>query len=363
MWKKIRVTIQYKKDRRLNYARINLGKDYVETLKLNPEEKEVLLEYKDGIITIEKFENTTREEVRTLDKERLKYLKTVVKLSYEEKRNNYKMLIPLPIVAEMELEKNNFVEIKIENNQIIMQGVDMNKKGKMIVVKVNKGGIGKTFLSVQLAHGLSLLGKKVLLLTSDSQNNILEYTCKDGQVPEFEDGLKEFVKGGKGEIIKLRNNMFFIPLENNKFGSQFLNELPIFLEKMKEEYDFVIVDSIPTMKLDSTFVACAEKIIIPCFADRVTVDGALNVIDEAGIDKVLAIIVNLYRNTAVQNTYLEKLKSAVKGTNIIFPEPIKELSQIETLLEKGKTIWESEAKVIKEVQNSLLEILTSSEIE
>ena len=363
MWKKIRVTIQYKKDKRLNYARINLGKDYVETLKLNPEEKEVLLEYKDGIITIEKFENTTREEVKTLDKERLKYLKTVVKLSYEEKRNNYKMLIPLPIVAEMELEKNNFVEIKIENNQIIMQGVDMNKKGKMIVVKVNKGGIGKTFLSVQLAHGLSLLGKKVLLLTSDSQNNILEYTCKDGQVPEFEDGLKEFVKGGKGEIIKLRNNMFFIPLENNKFGSQFLNELPIFLEKMKEEYDFVIVDSIPTMKLDSTFVACAEKIIIPCFADRVTVDGALNVIDEAGIDKVLAIIVNLYRNTAVQNTYLEKLKSAVQGTNIIFPEPIKELSQIETLLGKGKTIWESEAKVIKEVQNSLLEILTSSEIE
>ena len=117
----------------------------------------------------------------------------------------------------------------------------------MITVKVNKGGVGKTFLSVQIGHGLALNQKKVLLLTSDSQNNILDYSFKESNIPEFKDGLKSFVKGNKGDIIKLRKNLDFIPLENNKFSPQFLNELPSFLEKMKEEYDFVIVDSIPTM--------------------------------------------------------------------------------------------------------------------
>ena len=46
----------------------------------------------------------------------------------------------------------------------------------IFTVKVNKGGIGKTFFKVQIGHGLALQGYKVLLITSDSQNNILHYT-------------------------------------------------------------------------------------------------------------------------------------------------------------------------------------------
>ena len=46
----------------------------------------------------------------------------------------------------------------------------------IFTVKVNKGGIGKTFFTVQIGHGLALQGYKVLLITSDSQNNILHYT-------------------------------------------------------------------------------------------------------------------------------------------------------------------------------------------
>ena len=61
----------------------------------------------------------------------------------------------------------------------------IDNKGKVIIIKVNKGGVGKTFLTVQLGAGLASIGKKVLILTSDSQNNILHYTFKDGEVPSF----------------------------------------------------------------------------------------------------------------------------------------------------------------------------------
>ncbi|MGL6168556.1 MAG: ParA family protein, partial [Fusobacteriaceae bacterium] len=222
--------------------------------------------------------------------------------------------------------------------------------GKIITVKVNKGGVGKTFISVQIGAGLALNQKKVLLLTSDSQNNILDYTFPPDKIPSFKKGLKEFVSGRKGEVMSIRNNLDFIPLESSVFGSHFLSQLPNFLEKMKKDYDFIIIDSIPTMKLDTVFVECSDKVIVPAFCDRVTVEGALNVIEEAGVEKVHSIIVNQYRNTVTQNIFLEKLKTVLENTDIIFPKPISELSQIEGLLEKGKTIWETKSQTLEEVQ-------------
>ncbi|WP_442878338.1 ParA family protein, partial [Cetobacterium sp.] len=53
-----------------------------------------------------------------------------------------------------------------------------NFSGKIITVKNNKGGVGKTFVTAQLASGLALLDNRVLVLTSDSQNNIFSYLLK-----------------------------------------------------------------------------------------------------------------------------------------------------------------------------------------
>lgn len=224
--------------------------------------------------------------------------------------------------------------------------------GKIITVKVNKGGVGKTFTTVQLGSYLALSGKKVLLLTSDSQNNIIDY-CFGMKKVLFHKGLKEFVKGGEGEKIKLRENLEFIPLENSTFGSHFLMNLPGFLGKVKDEYDYILIDSIPTMKIDSVFVQCSDKIIIPCFADNVTVKGVINVVNEAGADKILAILLNKYENKKVQNFLRDQITEVIKGTNILFPNPIKNISEIEDLLFKGKTIWESNSKKIEEIKKSI----------
>ncbi|MCJ8343451.1 MAG: ParA family protein [Cetobacterium sp.] len=232
--------------------------------------------------------------------------------------------------------------------------------GKILTVKVNKGGIGKTFITLQLGAYLALNNKKVMILTSDSQNNIIDYS-KSKEI-FYKKGLKEFVKGGEGEKIKIRENLFFIPLESNTFGNRFLNSLPLFLEKLKEEYDYVLIDSIPTMKIDSVFVANSDKIIIPCFADKVTIKGVINVVKEAGAEKILAIMVNKYENKKIQKLLLEEIKEAILGTDILFPTPIKNTSDIEELLYKGKTIWESNSikileikKIFEEIGNKILD--------
>ena len=43
--------------------------------------------------------------------------------------------------------------------------------GKIISVVNNKGGVGKTTITVNLAHALAMQGKKVLIVDVDSQCN------------------------------------------------------------------------------------------------------------------------------------------------------------------------------------------------
>jgi chromosome partitioning protein len=228
---------------------------------------------------------------------------------------------------------------------------------KVITVKVNKGGIGKTFISTQLGHGLSKLNKKVLLLTSDSQNNILDYTFGVNNHPEFSKGFINFVNKGEADLVRLRENLFFIPLESSVFSNQFLQKLPAVLEKLKEEYDYIIIDSIPTMKIDATFVELSDHVIVPCYCDGVTINSILNVIEEAGVDKIHTIVVNRFKKTAGQKKFFNYLKEQLEGTGILFPEPIPESSQIEKLLGKGKTVFESNTKTIQKIQDSIFEIL------
>ncbi|MGL5745862.1 MAG: ParA family protein [Cetobacterium sp.] len=227
--------------------------------------------------------------------------------------------------------------------------------GKIISVKNNKGGVGKTFFTAQLASGLAYLEKKVLILTSDSQNNLFNFLYEESK--QFKNGLKEEVKNGTGEYFRLRENLFFLPLEDNKFSSQFLKDLPRFLEKCKKEYDYILIDSTPVLKLDKVFLNESNDIIIIGFADEVTIEGMVNLLNEIDVKKVLSIVINKYKPTLVQTKYYQILKNDLKDLNINFPEPIQNLSFIEQILDKKKTIWEYNNKEAQAVQKVLLDII------
>lgn len=357
--KELKLMIKYRKDgrlSRLNSATISLNQAMINhlgniALSFFYKNKEIILNGNNESETYEKAKNGKIIE-----------LKRNIKL-----QSGRKLDLPLGILDDLgvNLEKENKVQIEfLEDHKLKLKLVSLpvenlekkenTKVGKIITIKVNKGGVGKTFITVQLGAYLALQNKKVLLLTSDSQNNIIDYCF--GERIEFAGGLKEFVKSGTGDIIKLRENLFFIPLESSTFGTQFLLKLPLFLEKLKNEYDYILIDSIPTMKIDSVFVKASDKIIIPTFCDRVTTEGVLNVVDETGVDKVLAVMINKYEDKKIQNLYKKELVEAIENTDILFPNPIPNTSEIEVLLHKGKTIWESKAKKIEEIQSSFKEI-------
>lgn len=358
---KKRIGIFYKKENPnvISSAVLNVDREMIEILGISIKENDIKFSFKDNKITIQKgsFENPIKSKDKNIIEKNIKLNFTKV---YKDKDYLITRLnIPSAVIKAMKLtSEDNEVEVAEVDDKIV---IERSKKemGKVFSIKVNKGGIGKTFLTVQLGYGLAMQDKRVLLLTSDSQNNILDYTLSDDEVDkiDFKKDLRYCVMNDKVETVKLRTNLYFIPTKSSLFTDRFLEKLPEFIKKMQEEYDYILIDSIPTMKIDSTFVACSDKVIIPMFCDNPTLKGAINVIKETGVDKIHSIIVNKYRPTATQKGILKDIKEAIEGTDIVFPEPIKELSQVETLARKGKTIWESRAKILTAAQESLLDVI------
>ena len=356
------VGLFYKKNGSFNNAVLTVDKTIIEALKINKDENQIVFSMVDRIITLTKGREKEEIEEKDIHGNIIKYKKNVnINFSKVYKDKDYyvaKLNIPFGIVNTLKIIKeSNDVNITIGDGEV---KIDREERvGKVYTLKVNKGGIGKTFLTVQIAHGLAMQGSRVIILTSDSQNNIIDFTISEDKQNEenLKKGLRSWVMTGKGKKINLRKNLDFIPLESSVFTERFLEKLPIFIEHLKREYDYVLIDSIPTMKIDTEFVKCSDKIIIPAFCDIPTLKGVINVIEEAGIEKIHAILVNLYRATVTQKDILNKLKMMLEETDIVFPEPIKETSLIESLVKKGKTIWESKAKSVEEAQNSLLDII------
>lgn len=227
-------------------------------------------------------------------------------------------------------------------------------ENQVIVIKNNKGGVGKTFITTHLASVLSaFFDKKILVITSDSQNNILDY-CFEEAI-SFKNGLKSWVTTGEGDIVKLRENLDFIPLEDNKFGNNFFDKFPLFIESMRKKYDFILIDSSPVLKIDEMFVDISDKIIVPTFSDKMTTRGIVNFLDTVDVNKVLAIVVNKFEQKQIQKEHYSFLEEILKNSPVELFK-INNSSFMEKLLEKGKTIVETNSKEAESAQITFIEL-------
>lgn len=382
------VVINYKSDGRLNFGRINLSKNFNNILKISSDNNQVFLEFLNNELTIKPAISGVVEQITKVE-DNLVSMRSLVKLSYDKNKDSFKFLIPLPIVKKWNLEKNKVVDVIPYDDKVVFKQYKEEEKITMtkdlipiFAFKVVKGGVGKTFFATQTAAGLGEAGIKVLFLTLDSQNDALDMllpadivenkrTQKNEKVYTTYDkdnfklnrntkGLKYWMKYGKGNLIKVRENIDYIPLESP------FNATPKTKEEFEEflltvrknhNYDCIVIDSPPTEKIDQIILQQANKLIIPAYADKFTVKGIVTVIDEVGADKVAAILFNRYDDTVVEKEYYQSVKEILKGTNVYCPDPIKKLSAITQLLDKSKTIWESEDKRILSVQEKITELL------
>lgn len=230
--------------------------------------------------------------------------------------------------------------------------------GKIITIKNNKAGVGKSWITLQIGHALTLLEKddetpyKILLLTSDPQNDILKFSgYRDSKI---EKNLNDFIKTGEFNEIRLREHLFFIPLEEEKFTETFKDKLKISLEYLKEDFDFILIDSVPYFDVDKDFVEISDNIVVPTYLDENTCKEMQVLIKE--IKKIIMIIPNRYTKSKKTDLIYHELKDLLSKKKIFLPPPIKQSSYILNLLENGKTIWDTKSMEVEETQGIFYQI-------
>lgn len=143
-----------------------------------------------------------------------------------------------------------------------------------------KGGIGKTTASFQIAAGLKRRGYKVLAIDMDPQCNMTFSCGGDYQTkPTIYDATfnnveirKTIQRLDEVDLIPGSNNMSSIEAQITREGREyFLRDL---IEPLKTFYDFIIIDSPPALGLITISVMCAaDSIIIPSILDMYSLQG------------------------------------------------------------------------------------------
>ena len=209
---------------------------------------------------------------------------------------------------------------------------------KVILVKANKGGVGKSWLTLQLAHATALRDKQVLIITSDSQNNIPRFAGITET--NFKEGLEYWIKNKNGSYIELRKNLFYIPLTTMSIPDKEIENFKSFIEAVKKAFDYVYIDATPVLNLDDIFLEVADQIVIPTFLDSVTTSSITNMLRKAEYNKIKAIIPNRATRCKIEKEYYKKLVETLMGTSIFVACPISQSAIISRLIEEGKTLFD-----------------------
>jgi len=156
--------------------------------------------------------------------------------------------------------------------------------GKVLAVANQKGGVGKTTTSMNLAAALGVLEKKVLVIDADPQANATSGLGFDPR--NITNGIYEcLINEVEPKDIILTSsspNLDLIPAHIDLVGAEVeMINLPnrekmmrMAIDKVKENYDFIIIDCSPSLGLITiNSLTAADSVIIPVQCEYFALEG------------------------------------------------------------------------------------------
>jgi chromosome partitioning protein len=155
---------------------------------------------------------------------------------------------------------------------------------RILAVVNQKGGVGKTTTTVNLAAALAQAGKRVLLVDLDPQGNA---TMGSGIDKRAATRTVYHVLLGLGELTGIRmrserGGYDVVPANRDLAGAEVeLVELPAretrlkaALERVADEYDYILIDCPPSLSLLTVnALAAAQRVLIPMQCEYYALEG------------------------------------------------------------------------------------------
>lgn len=168
--------------------------------------------------------------------------------------------------------------------------------GKVIALVNQKGGVGKTTSSINLAASLGVLKKKVLLIDLDPQGNAS--TGAGISKSDFDKCIYDLLMDNANldEVIIKTNfkNLYMIPANINLAGADIElvekskldpnittnGQLKKYLDSAKDVFDFIIIDCPPSLGILTTnALTAADSVLIPVQCEFFALEGIMQLLN------------------------------------------------------------------------------------
>ena len=193
--------------------------------------------------------------------------------------------------------------------------------GKIISLVNQKGGVGKTTTSINLSASLAVLGKKTLLIDLDPQGNTTTGIGIDKA--DIDKSIYDVLTDNctiEEAIIKTKYKRFdCIPatinlagldielIEKSREDATFVKaaQLKKKLDRIKYNYDFIIIDCPPSLGIITTnALTASDSVIIPVQCEFFALEGIMQL-----LNTIMMAQKNLNPNLDIEGVLLTMLDS------------------------------------------------------
>jgi chromosome partitioning protein len=234
------------------------------------------------------------------------------------------------------------------------------KKTRSIAVANEKGGVGKTVTVINLAAALTLANQSVLVVDMDPQANATKGlgVMPDDELPSIYDLIMNNGRKTTEEtIVPTRwDALYLIPSHVDLSGAEVElvevegreNRLKEALAPIVENYDFILMDTPPSLSLLTVNVfSCASEVLVPCQTHPYAFGALAELFDTIDavreeinprlvISGIIPTLVDL--RTRVANVVMEQLKTDQRYRSLVFNTAIRCNTTIAESAEAGKPV-------------------------